>query len=299
MRRTLVWIAMLGALGVLTLRLWPRYEEAPGVRLEEPPARIVPLAGTADLLDEATCAAPMFREMLAHRGWKFTLREREWDDVVDDNPDELIARVELDAHGGTWTDGDLPEQTIALEPAEQAELLAAAARSCARTNPGNGYTGYYIEIGLGGGDAGAAIKLPSESRAALDVIAVLDHARGRYVLARQAAARAMTLTLAGRRRNDGWERWHVTIRPDGHVVDADGDVVEPLAALEQVDVLDWALQLPAKVTTKNRLIGTLEIAGTRRSVAVDLDAIHDMPSAWRNGLFTYFMTWAAMNRGPS
>jgi hypothetical protein len=299
MRRTLVWIAMLGALGVLAIRVWPRYEEPPSVRMEEPPARIVPLAGTQDVLDEASCAAPMFREMLAHRPWSFTFREREWDDVVDDNPDELIARVELDVHGGTWIDGDLPEQTIALEPAEQGELLGAATESCERVGPGNGYSGYYVEIALGTGDVAAAITLPSESRAARDVIAVLDRVRGRYVSARQAAARAMTLTLAGRRRNDGWERWQIQIRPDGHVVGPDGDVTEPLAAIEQVDVLDWALRLPDRVKSKDRLTGTLEIAGSRRTVAVDLDAIGAMPSAWRNALFTYFMSWASINRGPS
>ena len=299
MRRTLVWIAMLSAIAVLAIRVWPRYEEPPGARTEPAPrTRFIPLAGTAELIDPADCAAPMFREMLAHPGWKFTFREREWDDVVDDNPDEVIARVELDAHGGTWIDGDLPQQTIALEPAEQGEIIGAAMGSCERVGPGNGYSGYYIEIAFGVGDVGAAITLPSDSRAARDVIAVLDHVRGHYVSARQAAARVMTLTLAGRRHNDGWERWQVQVRPDGHVVGTDGDVIEPLAAIEQVDVLDWALQLPAQVKTKDRLTGTLEIAGSRRAVAVDLDAIGAMPSAWRNALFSYFMSWASMNRDP-
>ena len=275
MRRTLVWIAMLSAIAVLAIRVWPRYEEPPGARTEPAPrTRFIPLAGTAELIDPADCAAPMFREMLAHPGWKFTFREREWDDVVDDNPDEVIARV------------------------EQGEIIGAAMGSCERVGPGNGYSGYYIEIAFGVGDVGAAITLPSDSRAARDVIAVLDHVRGHYVSARQAAARVMTLTLAGRRHNDGWERWQVQVRPDGHVVGTDGDVIEPLAAIEQVDVLDWALQLPAQVKTKDRLTGTLEIAGSRRAVAVDLDAIGAMPSAWRNALFSYFMSWASMNRDP-
>lgn len=299
MRRTFVWIAVIGALGVLAIRVWPRAEDAPAadVVIAEAAPRVIHLAG--DSIDEASCAGPALRELRAHPHWQFTFQEREWDDVVDDNPDETLATVRIDADSGVWTDGDLP-QSLELEPAERADLLAAAERSCARTEErGNGFSGYYITISYGP-VAHDAITLPSESRAALDVIAVLDHVRARYVAARLSAAQAMMLTLTGPRRTGEhrWERYAITVHPDGRVTDPDGEVSEPLAAIDLVDTLDWALQLPERASGAHPLTGTLEIAGTRKKIGVQLAAVDAMPSMWRSPLLSLLHLWANYNREP-
>ena len=283
MRRALVWIAMIGALGVLAIRVWPRPEErAPVKRValaaEDAPPGLVTLAGD---VGADPCAGPALREIVKHARWSLTIEEREWDDVVDDNPDELVARVTLDAQKATWTDGDLP-QTLELEAGERGELLAALQRSCVRTAEGNGYSGYYVTIAYGPGSP--AIRLPSESRAALDAIAVLDRVRARYVAQRLPSARIMTLKLVGPERG-------VTVYPDGRVVDQGGWELEPLAALEQVDVLDWALGLPDTTTAPLAMRGTIDLAGSKKRIAIERGGIQRYASAWRNPILTMVMQW--------
>lgn len=286
MRRTLVWIAMIGALGVLAIRVWPSPPEKEYATVVEahagpPPAAMIPIAGD---VDEEKCAGPALRELVKHPRWSFAIEEREWDDVVDDNPDELVARVTIDAQKATWTDGDLP-QTIDLEASERGELLAALQRSCVRTNEGNGYTGYYVTIAYGPG--APVLRLPSESRAALDAIAVLDKVRARYVAQRLPSARIMTLKLVGPERG-------VTVYPDGRVVDQGGWELEPLAALEQVDVLDWALALPDTTKAPLAMRGTIELAGSKKPIAIERGGIARYPSAWRNPILTMLMQWERM-----
>jgi hypothetical protein len=283
MRRTLVWIAMLGALGVLAIRLWPAAPEPQYAKVveAEAPAQLIPLAGE---VGADPCAGPALREIVKHAAWSLTLEEREWDDVVDDNPDELIASVKLDAQNATWSDGDLP-QTMELEAGERGELLAALQRSCERTSNGNGYSGYYLTIAYGAG--AAAITLPSESRAAIDAIAVLDRVRARYVAHRLPSARIMTLRLVGPERG-------VTVYPDGRVVDQAGWELEPLAALEQVDVLDWALALPDRTKAPLAVRGTIELAGSKKPIAIERGGIERFPSAWRNPILTMLMQWERM-----
>lgn len=279
MRRALVWIAMMGALGALAIRLWPSpaaLEEATVVA--EAPRTLVPLAGD---VGADPCAGPALRAIVKHPRWSLTLDEREWDDVVDDHPDELVARVTLDAQRATWTDGDLP-QSLELEAGERGELLAALQRSCARTGPGNGFSGYYVTIAYG--DGAASLVLPSESRAALDAIAVLDRVRARYVAMRLPSARIMTLKLVGPERG-------VTVYPDGRVVDQGGWELEPLAALEQVDVLDWALALPDHTSAPLAMRGTIELAGSKKPIAIERGVLQRNPSAWRNPILTMVMQW--------
>ena len=297
MRRTVVWIAMLGALGVLALRIWPAPAEPQSATVVAAPPRVVHLAGTSDSLDEDTCAGPALREITKHPNWKLTLQEREWDDVVDDNPDELIATITVDARNASWTDGDLP-QSIELTREERAQLLEAAERSCVRTGPGNGYTGYYVTISYGP-VAHAAIELPSMSRAALDAISVFDGVRARYVANRLPSAQVMKLTLTGPRHYDeAWKRHTVTVHSDGRVLDEDGQALEPLAALDLVDVLDWALQLPATGRGRNTLTGTLEIAGSKKPVAFELETLRKYPSAWRSPFLTLLDQWWRYNLDP-
>jgi hypothetical protein len=293
MHRKAVWIAMLGALGVLALRIWPAPEEpAPAAVIVEA-VHVVPLAGGVDIVGEDACAAPAIAELVKHPHWQLVLHEREWDDVVDDNPDETLASVRIDEAHATWTDGDLP-QSIELLPAERARLLAAAQRSCTRIREGNGYTGYYIAIAYGPG--AAAIELPSDSRAAIDAIEVFDQIRARYVATRLSTARVMKLTLAGPRHYDiAWKRHTVVVRADGTVTDEDGQALEPLAALDLVDVLDWALQLPSTARGPNTLTGTLEIAGSKKAVGVELDSIQKMPSSWRSPFLQLLVQWWRFN----
>ena len=273
---------MVSALGVLAIRVWPAAppkEHARVVQASADPApALIPLAGD---LGAENCAAPALLEIVKHPRWSLTLEEREWDDVVDDNPDELIARVTIDAQKATWFDGDLP-QTIELDITERGELLAALQRSCVRTTEGNGYSGYYVTIAYGPG--APAIRLPSESRAAKDAIAVLDKVRARYVAHRLPAARIMTLKLVGPERG-------VTVHPDGRVVDQGGWELEPLAALEQVDVLDWTLALPDTTKAPLAMRGTIELAGSKKPIAIERGGIQRFPSAWRNPILTMIMQW--------
>jgi hypothetical protein len=302
MRRTVVWIAMIGALGVLALRLWPAPDGRRHATVITPPAqaappRVVQLAGTWDTIDEQTCAGPALREITKHPNWKLTLQEREWDDVADDNPDELIATVTIDAQTASWADGDLP-QSIELTREERAQLLEAAERSCARIRPGNGHNGYYVTLSYGPVEH-EAIELPSDSRAAIDAIAVFDRVRARYVANRLSSAQVMKLTLTGPRRIDAaWKRHTVTVHSDGRVTDEDGQALEPLAALDLVDVLDWSLQLPTSARGKNTLTGTLEIAGSKKPVALQLESIQKLPSAWRSPFLTLLNQWWRYNLDP-
>lgn len=280
MRRTLVWIAMLSSLGILAIRVWPEAPEprfATAVVAEPPAAPTIALAGD---VGTDPCAGPALRAIVKHPHWSLTVEEREWDDVVDDNPDELLATVTIDEHKATWVDGDLP-QTLELEPAERSELLDAMKRTCERTGEGNGFSGYYVTVAYGPG--APAIRLPSESRAALDTIAVLDRVRARYVAQRLPSARIMTLTLLG---PDG----SVTVYPDGRVVDRGGWDLGPLAALEQVDVLDWALALPDPTAAPLVMRGTIELAGSKKKIAIERGGIARY-AAWRNPILTMVMQW--------
>ena len=283
MRRTLVWIAMLSALGVLAIRLWPEAPEPEYARVVEAevPGPMIQIAGE---VGDEPCAGPALREIVKHANWSLTIEEREWDDVVDDNPDELVAKVVVSEYKATWTDGDLP-QTLELETAERSELLAAMQRSCARAGEGNGVSGYYVTIAYGAGKP--AIQLPSESRAALDAIGVLDRVRARYVANRLPSARIMTLKLVGPERG-------VTVYPDGRVVDQGGWELEPLAALEQVDVLDWALALPDRTKAPLTVHGTIELAGSKKPITIERGVGERYPSAWRNPILTMLMQWERM-----
>jgi hypothetical protein len=269
---------MLGALGVLALRLWPAPEAPRTVPVVEAaiPQPVVHLAG--DFPDDILCAAPAIQAIQRHPHWELTLQDRVWDDVVDDTPDETLSTVRITADHAVWSDGDLP-QTLDLTVAERADLLAAAQRSCvqAEFDPReNGYSGHYITISYGAVPTNA-LELPGRSPALTD-------------------ARVMTVTLAGP-RHDGerWRRYFLTVHPDGRVTDAEGDVFEPLAAVDLVDVLDWALQLPEKVAAPRPIIGTIEIAGSKKPIAVDLVELQTNPSAWRSPFLEALSRWGRFN----
>ena len=299
MRRTLVWIATLAALGVLALRLWP----APADPTTRPvveavaPAPLIHLAG--DLSDDARCAAPAIQAIQKHPHWELTLQDRVWDDVVDDNPDETLATVRITAERAVWTDGDLP-QTLELTTGERADILAAAQRSCVPPDfdpTVDGFSGHYLTISYGAVPTNA-LRLSGRSTAVTDVLAVLDRIRARYVQGRLSTARVMTVTLAGPRNNgDGWRRYSLTVHSDGRVTDAEGDAIEPLAAVDLVDVLDWALQLPAKVSAPRPVTGTLDIAGSKKPIALDLLALRTNPSVWRSRFLDALDYWGRFNTG--
>lgn len=288
---------MLGALGVLALRLWPAPEDPIALPVTEAfaPQPVVHLAG--DFPDDILCAAPAIQAIQKHPHWELTLQDRTWDDVADGTPDETLSTVRITADRAVWTDGDLP-QTLDLTVAERADLLAAAQRSCvqAEFDPNeNGYSGHYITISYGPVPTNA-LRLPGRSPALTDVLAVLDRIRARYVQSRLATARVMTVTLAGP-RHDGerWRRYFLTVHPDGRVTDAEGDALEPLAAVDLVDVLDWASHLPEKVTAPRPLVGTLEIAGSKKQIALDLVELQTNPSVWRSPFLGALSRWGRFN----
>lgn len=298
MRRALVIVALVGALSVLALRLWPSSPPPAPPTRSSPPSQLVPLAGNWDVVDEATCAAPALRALMTHPGWKFAIAEREWDDVVDDNPDETLAEIVVDARSAIWTDRELRAQTLALEPQERTDLLAALSSPCtpivdAEGRSGNGYSGYYLTLSYGDTvQENAAIELPSSTPASLAGIAVFDRVRARYVAARLPVTQVMTLTLAGARRVDTnvWSRYTVVLHSDGKVTGPDGTLAE-LGAQDRVDALDWALQLPPQAAGADVVRGTLELAGSKRPVAYALGLVLDDRSAWRSAWLEVLRTW--------
>ncbi len=288
---------MVGALGVLALRLWPPPEEPSALPVIEAtvPGRVIHFAG--DFPDDVLCAAPAIQAIQRHPHWELTLQDRVWDDVVDDTPDETLSTVRITAERAVWTDGDLP-QTLDLTADERRDILAAAQRSCvqAEFDPlENGFSGHYITISYGAIPTNA-LRLPGRSPALNDVLAVLDRVRARYVQSRLAVARVMTVTLAGPRHDgDRWRRYFLSVHPDGRVTDAESDALEPLAAVDLVDVLDWALQLPATVSAPRSLVGTLEIAGSKKPIALDLVELQTNPSVWRSPFLGALNSWGRFN----
>ncbi len=294
MRRTLVWIAMVGALGVLAIRVWPAPDEPRRVAAVAKAPRVISLASTRDAIDLVTCAGPALRELRTHPHWQLTLQHRVWDDVVDDEPDETLATLLISDDEAMWMDGDLP-QSLALDATERAQVLTAAESSCVKLDDGGGFSGHYVTISFGP-VVNNALVLPSRSRAAIDVLAVLDHVRSRYVEARLASAHVMTLTLTGpRRADDGWTRYRLTVHPDGRVLDPEGQALEPLASIDLVDVLDWALQLPDTATGPHALRGTLEIAGSRKPIGFQMASLASNPSVWHSPFFELLWRWWRMN----
>jgi len=306
-RRWIIGISGVLLLGLgAAIMLRARWLEAPDRRTptstaQPGPPALIALAG--DAIDPDACAGPALRELTKHPSWSFTLAERESTDVVGPDPDETLQTVVIDAHAGTWRDGDLP-QTLALDPAERTDLLAAAGRSCREIREGNGFTAHYVVLSYGAVASGLperdarakhdALRLPSESRAALDTISVMNRVRARYVATRIGLAETLTLTLHGpRRRPDthAWAPYTVTLRPDGRIIDQDGDELDSRhEPADHVDLLDWAMQLPATARGPRPLTGTLEIAGQRRPVALQLDTMarkvedsspwHDLLRPW-------------------
>lgn len=297
-RKTLVWLGLIGALGVLAVRLWPSAEapQAPGRVVEAAtPARVIAFAG--DIRDEVACAAPAIQAIQRHPNWELVLAEREWDDVVDDNPDETYASVRITAGHAVWSDGRLP-QTLELLPGERAELLDAAQRSCVRAEfdpEADGYGGRYITLSYGAAQT-EALRIPGRSPAVDGMRAVLDKLRARYVQSRLPIARVMTVTFAGRRNlGEGWHPYFLTVHSDGRISDSEGDSREPLAAVDLVDLLDWAMQLPAKVSVARALTGTIEIAGSKKRIAVDPLLLHQEPWVWRNPYTDALGNWGRFN----
>lgn len=297
-RKTLVSLGLVGALGVLAVRLWPSAEapRAPAPVIEAaPPTRVIALAG--DIRDEDACAAPAIQAIQRHPNWELVIAEREWDDVVDDNPDETYAVVRITADHAVWTAGSLP-QTIELVPGERTELLAAVQRSCVKFERDldlDGYSGHYITLSYGASKE-EALRIPGRSPAVEATRAVLDKIRARYVQSRLPTARVMTVTFAGRRNlGEGWRPYFVTLHADGLITTTEGDASTPLAASDLVDVLDWALKLPAQVPLSRALAGTIEIAGSKKPIAIDPLTIHTQQWGWRNPYLDALAMWGMFN----
>lgn len=299
MRKTLVWLGLVGALGVLAIRLWPSAEAPPApaaaVEAAPPPARVIAFAG--DIRDEDACAAPAIQAIQRHPNWELVLAEREWDDVVDDNPDETYAVVRITADRAVWTAGSLP-QTLELLPAERVELLAAAQRPCVKAERDperDGFSGRYITLSYGASKE-EALRIPGRSPAVDATRAVLDKIRARYVQSRLPTARVMTVTFSGRRNlGEGWRPYFVTVHSDGLITTTEGESRAPLAATDLVDVLDWALQLPTQVPLPRAISGTIEIAGAKKPIAIDPLTIHTQQWGWRNPYLDALATWGMFN----
>jgi hypothetical protein len=298
-RLTLLWIALVAAIGVLIVRSWPAREPDPP-RPGPPQVRVVGLAGDRQVVGEASCAGPMLREMRRHPHWRFTFQERIWDDVVDDNPDETLQSLVIDEQGAVWTDAVLPAQTLPLEAAEIDAILAAAERSCVQPDLGE-YEGHYVAIGFG--DAtNRAIDLPSQSPAAIDALAVMERVRARYISGRRSVAEVMTLTLSGQRRSGpgAWTPYSFTVGTDGRVIDSTGTAIAMFDLADRVSVLDWALAQPATVPGPRPVTGTLTIAGSAKPLAFQLASlwqVGERPGS-RNPLMSILVAWSSVNRGP-
>lgn len=300
MRKTLVVLGLLGALGVLAVRLWPAPaapESATRASAAEaaPPARVIALSG--EIRDEGACAKPALQEIQRHPNWEIVLADREWDDVVSDEPDEIYATVRITAASATWTAGALP-QTLELLPEERAEILAAAERSCVQSEEDperNGFAGHYITLAYGARGS-EALRLPGRSPAMLGVRGVMERIRARYVQSRLPIAQVMTVRFEGRRNlGEGWRRHFVVVHPNGLVDDSEGNGQEPLPAVDLVDVLDWAMQLPAKSSEPRAITGTIEIAGSKKPIAVDPLELRTHFWAMRNEFLDRLVRWGIFN----
>ncbi|HWU89546.1 MAG TPA: hypothetical protein VN253_19930, partial [Kofleriaceae bacterium] len=124
---------------------------APVDRVSSPLPTLLALGGEpVELVAEAYgpgCFAPMLDELQRHPRWSIRIDDLEWDDVVDDQPDERHASIVLDGETATWRDGWLP-QSLTLAEDERHALLAAFALDC-RVDPAQpppGYGGRYIVV---------------------------------------------------------------------------------------------------------------------------------------------------------
>lgn len=242
------------------------------------------------------CFAPMLDEIRRHPRWSIRIDDLEWDDVEDGEPDLRHASIVLDAAGGTWRDGWLP-QSMSLTEADRRELLGAFALDC-RVDPAQprpGYVGRYIGVALGE-DGTAVARFPTNSSVALRLGALFGQIRARYVVGRAADLQGFSLELAGVRRTGRdaqdrpiYEPYRFEVRDQGQ---AAHDTLEA-----RVHLLDWATTLPVALPAGPQVVrGTLRAYGISRPVAIDLGA-----SALYRGhhsVFSELTMWASINREP-
>jgi hypothetical protein len=261
-----------------------------------PPTRYLALGGElVELAAEAGpgCFAPMLDELRRHPRWSIRIDDLEWGDVVDGEPDPRLASIVLDAAGGTWRDGWLP-QSLSLAEDERRAVLAAFALDC-RVDPAQpepGYVGRYIGVALGE-DGAAVTRFRTNSFVALRLGELFGQIRARYFASRAADLNGFALELAGPRRTGRddrgrsiYEPYHLDLRDPGP---ATHDNLE-----DRVQLLDWAMTLPVALPAGNQVVrGTLRAYGTSRPIAIDLRAVQAL--RMRYSSFSELGYWASMN----
>lgn len=264
-----------------------------------PPTRYLALSGEPfDLAAEAGpgCFAPMLDELRRHPGWSIRIDDLEWDDVVGDGPDPRHASLVLDAAGGTWRDGVLP-QSLSLAEDERRAVLAAFALDC-RVDPAQprpGYGGRYIAVALG--EAGTAVAhFRTNTFVALRLGELFRQIRARYVAGRAADLQGFSLELAGTHRTGRDDRGRSIYEP--YRLELRDHGLATQGTLEdRVRLLDWAMTQPVTLPAGKQIAhGTLRAYGTSRPIAIDLSVTLGL---WtRYPVFNELALWAAMSREP-
>jgi hypothetical protein len=263
----------------------------------EPRPAYLALGGTLVDLAAANegpgCFAPMLDELRGHPHWSIRIDDLEWDDVIDDEPDERHASLVIDAESATWRDDALP-QVAALTAAERRDALAAFALDCRvdESLPRNGFGGHYIGVALGE-DGPHATTFPSNSPVAVRLLELFGAIRARYVAARAEDLRGFSLELAGMWRGDRDEQGRIITEP--HRIEfREPDAPAPEDLEQHLRLLDWAMQQPTSQPAA-RLVarGTLRAYGTSRPIAVDLEHLGKWGSY---GTFHELAMWESVER---
>jgi hypothetical protein len=226
------------------------------------------MGGQATTVQHTGCLAPIVAEMHKRPNHVIRIDDMRWTDYTSGDDDPRHASIFVEPGGATWRDDWLPQQTIPLTADELAKLIAGFDLGCDRDEsipPSGRYEGRYIGVAYGKTEKLAA-QLAYNAPATLQIGAVFDAVRSRYVANRAAASRSFVIKLTGRcRACDAGPDW------SKHVVEIDSNKLETDDET-RVTLVDWALALPASLPPgKMTATGTLTMAGVSKPIAFSLD----------------------------
>lgn len=228
------------------------------------------------------------------------VQARRWTDVVTAAPDPVEQEIRLDKQVW-WSERS---RLLELTGRERDALVAAAALSAARPAERSGaFEGRYVTV---------SIQLPTGAPATLEMLRILDAARGRYIASKMPEARTMTLELHGHWRGGPkpWGPWQLTVSSDGTMREQEEST--QLDDADRVAVLEWASRLPERRTEPTRertsdppprgidpftLAGTLTIGATSRPVVVELGPPPEIEGTYSRVQRAIYNVWN-INRGP-
>ena len=251
----------------------------------------VPMGGQAVEVPAKGCLVPILGEIQKRPNWAIRIDDMRWTDYTDTPNDPRHASIVVDASGGTWRDDRLPQQTLPLTDAELRDLMAAFALGCETDESisNHGYEGRYITVAYGKTEPTAA-RLDSNSPVVLQIGALFDSLRGRYIDNRMDATKQFALKLSGTWRGGPHGEW------TKHAIVIDSTTYE-VDASAAVNFVDWAMAQPTTLP-KGRMVatGTFTLDGTSRPIAVQLDADDTERAIEQIGIAEELRRWMSTNR---